>query len=41
MEHLTPRSKGGLSTWDNIAPSCEECNQKKADKPIWTMLEID
>lgn len=38
MDHLTPRSKGGQTSMDNIAPACEPCNQKKADNPIWIML---
>ena len=29
IEHLTPRSRGGSNTVDNLAISCHECNQKK------------
>ena len=29
IEHLTPRSRGGTATVNNLAISCHECNQKK------------
>ncbi|EQB73799.1 MAG: hypothetical protein AMDU4_FER2C00039G0010 [Ferroplasma sp. Type II] len=29
IEHLTPRSRGGPDTVNNLAISCHECNQKK------------
>lgn len=32
LDHVTPRSKGGPKTWDNIVTSCKECNQRKGDK---------
>ena len=32
MDHIIPRSRGGLKTWDNIVASCIRCNQKKANK---------
>lgn len=38
MDHLTPKSRGGDKSIDNIAPACIECNQKKANNPIWVML---
>lgn len=31
LEHVVPRSRGGLSTWDNIVTSCIPCNLKKRD----------
>lgn len=40
-DHLIPKSKGGLSTPDNLVPACEQCNQQKMDKPIWTMINAD
>ena len=30
-DHVTPKSKGGRTTWDNIVISCIPCNQKKKD----------
>src|SRR4249919_3869412 len=32
VDHVIPRSKGGLSTWDNIVASCAPCNRRKADR---------
>lgn len=30
-DHLTPLSRGGSDTIDNIVPACIECNQRKGD----------
>ena len=32
LDHVTPRSKGGPKTWENIVTACRECNQVKGDK---------
>lgn len=32
LDHVTPRSKGGPKTWENIVTACKSCNQKKGDK---------
>ena len=32
IEHILPRSKGGLSTWENCVLACVPCNKKKADR---------
>lgn len=32
IDHVVPKSKGGLSTIDNLVLSCRRCNQKKKDK---------
>ena len=29
LDHVTPRSLGGTSTWENIVCSCLSCNRKK------------
>lgn len=34
LDHIVPRSKGGRTTWLNIATACVECNRKKADKSM-------
>lgn len=31
LEHIYPRSRGGLSSWDNLCSACRSCNQKKRD----------
>lgn len=32
IDHVMPRSRGGLSTWENCLLACVECNKRKADK---------
>lgn len=29
LDHVVPRSQGGLSTWDNVVCSCHGCNRRK------------
>ncbi len=31
-DHVIPRSKGGLTIWENILTACLDCNGKKADR---------
>lgn len=31
-DHVTPRSKGGVTSWTNLVLSCKSCNARKADK---------
>jgi 5-methylcytosine-specific restriction endonuclease McrA len=32
LDHVTPRSQGGRSTWDNIVCCCVKCNVKKGGR---------
>jgi len=32
IDHVVPRSRGGLHTWDNCVASCARCNHRKADR---------
>lgn len=32
VDHVTPRSQGGITCWENVATACPECNARKADK---------
>ena len=32
LDHVSPKSQGGRSAWDNIVTSCYPCNQKKAGR---------
>lgn len=38
FDHLHPVSKGGLHAVENLAPACIGCNQRKNNRPIWTMV---
>ena len=32
FDHLLPRSKGGLTNWDNVVTACSSCNVKKGGR---------
>jgi 5-methylcytosine-specific restriction endonuclease McrA len=32
LDHVTPRDKGGRTTWENIVTSCFRCNTRKGNK---------
>lgn len=32
IDHVVPRSRGGLHTWENCVACCARCNHRKADK---------
>ena len=32
IDHIVPKSRGGLHEWNNIVACCKMCNLKKADK---------
>lgn len=31
-DHVTPRSQGGKTVWENIVTSCYDCNDRKRDR---------
>lgn len=32
LDHVIPRSRGGQTTWDNVATACRACNMRKGDR---------
>jgi 5-methylcytosine-specific restriction endonuclease McrA len=32
LDHVVPRSRGGLHVWDNVVAACRRCNAKKMDR---------
>jgi len=32
LEHIIPRSRGGLNSWDNLCAACRDCNSRKRDR---------
>ena len=32
LDHVLPRSRGGLSTWENLVACCHDCNRRKGDR---------
>lgn len=42
LDHITPKSRGGTNSWNNVVASCRKCNSKKKDKLLselgWELL---
>jgi 5-methylcytosine-specific restriction endonuclease McrA len=34
LDHITPRSRGGRNSWENLVTCCTPCNRKKADQTL-------
>lgn len=32
LDHVIPRSRGGLHVWENVVAACRRCNAKKMDR---------
>jgi 5-methylcytosine-specific restriction endonuclease McrA len=32
VDHVIPRSKGGLTVWENVVAACAACNQRKGNR---------
>lgn len=32
VDHVLPRSRGGLTTWDNVVTACRDCNHRKGGR---------
>ncbi len=32
FDHVVPRSKGGMTTWENVVAACSVCNLRKGDR---------
>ncbi len=32
LDHVVPRSRGGLSVWENVVTACAPCNHRKGDR---------
>jgi 5-methylcytosine-specific restriction endonuclease McrA len=32
LDHVIPRSRGGLSTWENLVACCHSCNRRKGNQ---------
>ncbi|TAK00712.1 MAG: HNH endonuclease, partial [Chloroflexota bacterium] len=34
LDHIVPRHRGGLHTWDNLVAACKGCNHRKGSKTL-------
>ncbi|THD83122.1 HNH endonuclease [Aliigemmobacter aestuarii] len=34
FDHVVPRSRGGITSWENVVAACSPCNLKKANKTL-------
>lgn len=34
IDHVIPRSRGGLHVWDNVVTACQPCNHRKGGKSV-------
>jgi 5-methylcytosine-specific restriction endonuclease McrA len=32
IDHILPRSRGGVTSWENCVAACEACNHRKGDR---------
>ncbi|MDX1523535.1 MAG: HNH endonuclease [Anaerolineae bacterium] len=32
VDHILPRSRGGKTTWENVATACKKCNGRKSNR---------
>ena len=41
IDHVVPRSRGGLHSWDNVVAACRRCNLRKGDRLLeHTQMEL-
>jgi len=33
IDHVQPRSAGGVSSWTNVVTACKDCNNRKGNRP--------
>src|SRR5258707_8640380 len=40
LDHVMPRSRGGLSTWENLVACCHDCNRRKGNQMLHELTEM-
>jgi 5-methylcytosine-specific restriction endonuclease McrA len=40
LDHVIPRSRGGLSTWENLVACCHNCNRRKGNLMLHELREM-
>lgn len=40
LDHVVPRSRGGLSTWENLVACCHTCNRRKGNQMVHELEDM-
>ncbi|MBW4028154.1 MAG: HNH endonuclease [Acidobacteria bacterium] len=40
LDHVIPRSRGGLSTWENLVACCHACNRRKGNQLLHELEDM-
>lgn len=40
LDHVLPRSRGGLSTWENLVACCHNCNRRKGNQLLHELSDM-
>ncbi len=40
LDHVQPRSRGGLSTWENLVAACHGCNRRKGNQLLHELQDM-
>lgn len=40
LDHVQPRSRGGLSTWENLVACCHGCNRRKGNQLLHELQDM-
>jgi len=40
LDHVHPRSRGGLSTWENLVAACHNCNRRKGNQLLHELQDM-
>ena len=40
LDHVLPRSRGGLSTWENLVACCHDCNRRKGNQLLHELSDM-
>ena len=40
LDHVVPRSRGGLSTWENLVACCHNCNRRKGNQMLHELTDM-
>src|SRR6202522_2330662 len=40
LDHVVPRSRGGLSTWENLVACCHDCNRRKGNQLLHELTDM-